>query len=142
LYVAGYASEYLAGPDADALRLPWQAVAMAQDWHGGQSTMLYALASTGALRCGRRHDPELLASLCDALASEWSDVARDESTDGAQRAATAFADAARYATHVLDPDEYEPIGADAMVAMVETLCELVVSDWDPRSDDEMIGGDR
>lgn len=46
---------------------------LAEAWHGGQESMLYALASTGTLRLSRHEgegDAERLAELCEALQRE------------------------------------------------------------------------
>jgi len=50
-------------------------VALAADWHGGQSSVLYALASTGALTPGR--PGVVLADLLTALIAEVR-VCQDE----------------------------------------------------------------
>lgn len=54
---------------------------IAQAWHGGQSSMLYAIASTGALKRGSirprevKTDAEWFAHIADALAEEADHVA-------------------------------------------------------------------
>jgi hypothetical protein len=63
----------------------------ASNWHGGQSSMLYAIASTGSLRCGTirpRHidangypavemtDEEWFRDLCERLESEAESCVR------------------------------------------------------------------
>lgn len=63
-------------------------VALAVDWHGGQSTMLYAVASTGALSRGSegyrrgRTDSEWTADLLAELAGEVADVISSANTAG------------------------------------------------------------
>lgn len=61
--------------DADEL-------SVAEQWHGGQSSMLYAIASTGALKRGmlRPHglttDAEWFIHIAERLADEADEVAR------------------------------------------------------------------
>lgn len=67
---------------------------LANDWHGGSASMLYAVSSTGALSTGTesyragRTDDEWGADLLDKLADEVADVRQDchaRTYDGADR---------------------------------------------------------
>jgi hypothetical protein len=41
----------------NSIEIPAEFVELAKDWHGGQSSMLYAIASTGKLETGKIRPP-------------------------------------------------------------------------------------
>ncbi len=66
---------------ADGLELPGHIVEVAERWHGGQSSMLYAICSTGGIKRGSvrpertMSDGEWMLSLLDEASSELRDAA-------------------------------------------------------------------
>lgn len=75
--------------EINSIVVPWDYVQLCSDWHDGQSSMLYAIASTGNLTTGTVRpvycdtDLEWYADLYSSLYSELYRLIRglDESTD-------------------------------------------------------------
>jgi len=89
----------------------------ANNWHGGQSSMLYAIASTGALSRGTIRpvgddghpmmDAQWLAHLAERLegeASDAADKAHNETLDDERDALESIAAKCRAAIAVLTPE--------------------------------------